>query len=48
MVILKSFDWQIPVVQKEMNKCKVKVVLKDAKWNTVGTDMSDTYFTIQP
>jgi len=43
-----SFFWTVPPVTKEKSKCKVKVVLKDAKGNSVGSDMSDTFFTIQP
>jgi hypothetical protein len=40
--------WTVPGVSKTKSKCKVKVVLKDAKGNTVGSDTSDGYFTIQP
>ena len=41
-------DWTVPDVPKIKRKCKVKVVLKDAKGNTVGSDTSDGYFTIEP
>jgi hypothetical protein len=44
-----SYDeWTVPDVPKTKNKCKVKVVLKDAKGNKVGSDTSDGYFTIEP
>jgi len=42
------YDWTVPGVPKTKSKCKVKVVLKDAKGNTVGSDTSDGYFTIEP
>ncbi len=41
-----SYTWTVPLVTK--TKCKVKVVLKDAKLITVGSDTSDSNFTIQP
>jgi len=40
--------WTVPDVSKTKSKCKVKVVLKDAKGNTVGSDTSDGYFTMEP
>jgi hypothetical protein len=40
--------WTVPDVPKTKTKCKVKVVLKDAKRNNVGSDTSDGYFTIEP
>jgi len=43
-----TYDWTVPVVPKTKSKCKVKVVLKDAKGNTVGSDTSDSSFTIEP
>jgi len=42
-----TYDWT-PDVPKTKSKCMVKVVLKDAGGNTVGSDTSDGYFTIQP
>jgi hypothetical protein len=46
---LGSYDtWTIPGLLKTKNKCKVKVVLKDAVGKTVGTDTSDGYFAIEP
>ena len=40
--------WTVPGVPKTKSKCKVKVVLKDASGNPIGSDRSDSYFTIQP
>lgn len=40
----RSYDWAVPNVTS--NKCKVKVVLKDAGGNTVGSDVSDALFPI--
>ncbi len=42
------YDWAVPDVLKTKSKCRVKVVLKDAKGNKVGSDKSDDDFTIQP
>jgi hypothetical protein len=43
-------SWTIPPVggAKPKTKCKVKVVLKDAKDVIRGSDVSDNYFTIEP
>ncbi len=43
-----SFGWTVPAVTTSKSNCKVKVVLKDASGNTLGTDASDNPFTIQP
>jgi len=43
-----TYEWTVPDVLRRKRKCKVKVVLKDAKGNTVGSDTSDGYFTIEP
>jgi len=43
-----SYDWTVPDVPKTKSKCLVKVLLKDANGKTVGSDMSDGYFTIEP
>lgn len=40
--------WTIPNVTKTKKKCKVKVQLKDKNGNRLGTDASDSYFTIKP
>jgi hypothetical protein len=41
-----SYNWTVPNVTS--STCKVKVVLKDSGGVTVGSDMSDGLFTIQP
>ena len=43
-----SFIWNVPPVANQKNSCKVKILLKDTYANTVGSDMSDGVFTIQP
>ena len=43
----QTFDW-VPTVKSTKTRCKVKVVLRDARGKVVGTDMSDFNFTIQP
>ena len=42
------FDWVVPAVSKPKEKCLVKVVLKDASGNKLGSDASDEFFTIDP
>ena len=44
----ENYEWTVPEVVKKKTKCKVKVVLKDAGGVTVGSDVSDAYFTINP
>ena len=43
-----SYSWTVPNVTSSKTKCKVKVVLKDATGKVVGSDMSDSTFTISP
>ena len=43
-----AFDWIVPTLFTTKTKCKIKVVLKDAQGNVVGTDISDNFFTIYP
>jgi hypothetical protein len=38
----------VPDVPKTKGKCIVKVVLKDASGQSVGSDTSDSFFTIEP
>jgi hypothetical protein len=38
----------VPGVTKEKKNCRVKIVLKDASGKTIGRDISDHMFTIQP
>jgi len=45
---LGSYSWEVPYVSEIKTECKVKVVLEDAEGNTVGSDRSDTVFTIDP
>ena len=41
-----SLPWKVPYARS--TKCKIKVVLKDSAGITVGSDVSDNFFTIQP
>ncbi len=41
------YFWRVPAVSIKKTKCKVKVVLKDANGVIVGSDASDSYFTIR-
>jgi len=43
-----SHLWQVPTVSKIKEKCKVKIILRDAEGNKVGSETSDGYFTIEP
>jgi hypothetical protein len=43
-----TFGWTIPAVTAAKTKCKVKVVLKDMTGLSVGSDLSDSFFTIAP
>jgi hypothetical protein len=43
---LGYYDWT-PSAGKTKKKCKVKVVLKDEDGNSVASDLSDGYFTIE-
>jgi len=43
-----SCDWSVPFVNGIKNKCKLRVILRDSKKNTIATDFSDGYFTIEP
>jgi hypothetical protein len=44
-----SRPWTVPEVgASPKNKCKVKVVLKDASGKVVGSDTSEAFFTINP
>ena len=44
----RSYEWTVPEVVKRKTKCTVKVVLKDAEGVTLGNDVSDAYFTVDP
>jgi hypothetical protein len=41
-----NYDWTVP--NDPSTTCKVKVTLKDEDGNTIGTDVSNKDFTIQP
>ena len=44
-----TYWWQpVPVVTRDKTKCKVKVDLKDANGKVVGSDISNSTFTITP
>jgi hypothetical protein len=43
-----TYSWTLPAGTTTKTKCKVKLVLKDAAGNKVGSDLSDSTFTIQP
>jgi hypothetical protein len=43
-----TYNWKVPGVAKNKKNCRVKVLLKDAMGNSVGSDASDRAFTIQP
>jgi len=46
--IAESFDWLVPAVKKPRTECKVKVILRNGRGKSLGSDVSDVYFTIQP
>ena len=41
-------DWILPNVTESKTKCKVKVVLVNKNGDTIGSDVSNSYFTIEP
>jgi hypothetical protein len=41
------FLWKIPIVEQPKNRCRIKVVLKDAAGRKLGTDITP-HFTINP
>jgi hypothetical protein len=43
-----TYNWVVPDVLKNKENCRVKVLLKDAMGNSIGSDDSDREFTIQP
>jgi hypothetical protein len=45
---LGSYNWTVPSVLTTKQRCKVKVILKDAGGVNIGSDVSDKKFTIQP
>jgi C1A family cysteine protease len=45
---LGSYSWTVPSVSETKGNCKVKVVLKNGSGSKVGSDFSNTVFTIDP
>lgn len=45
---LGTFKWTVPTVLGPKTNCRVRVVLKDSAGITIGSDLSDAVFTIQP
>jgi TolB protein len=43
-----SYNWTVPPVAGVKKKCKVKVILFDSLGNQLGTDVSNSKFTITP
>lgn len=43
-----SYAWAVPDTNEARTECKVKVVLKAAGGETVGSDESDGFFSISP
>ena len=43
-----TYDWTVPSLTTAKTNCKVKVVLRDSAGNSVGSDVSDQVFTMQP
>jgi photosystem II stability/assembly factor-like uncharacterized protein len=43
-----TYNWVVQPVANTKSQCLVRVVLKDAGSNTVGTDTSDNFFAIAP
>lgn len=42
------YPWTVPLVPSEKKRCKIKVGFLDAKGVSIGSDVSDGYFTIRP
>ncbi|MBP1698928.1 MAG: hypothetical protein H6Q41_4116, partial [Deltaproteobacteria bacterium] len=42
----ETYDWIVPLGSKERKKCKVKITLLDDRGNAIGSDVSDSTFTI--
>jgi len=43
-----TYDWTVPPMTKAKKNCKVKLILKDSAGNSIGRDISDQVFTMQP
>ena len=42
------YDWKVPAVLNTKKRCKIKVVLLNSLGSIIGSDMSDSRFTITP
>ena len=42
------FSWGLPVVRQPKNRCRIKIILKDAAGRRLATDTSPGYFRINP
>jgi hypothetical protein len=45
--LVSETTWTLPDIATDKNKCKVKIVLKDATGRKIGTDTSNTYFKVR-
>jgi hypothetical protein len=45
---VRSHLWTVPDVTKTRKKCKIKVELKDSNGRTLGVDVSNDFFVINP
>jgi len=45
---VRSHSWTVPDVTGARKKCKIKVELKDSNGRTLGVDVSDHFFIINP
>jgi hypothetical protein len=43
-----TYDWIVPPMTKAKKNCKVKLILKDSAGNSIGSDISDQVFAMQP
>ncbi|MCC7210602.1 MAG: hypothetical protein IT451_02010 [Candidatus Brocadia sp.] len=42
-----SYDWKVPILTKDKNKCLIQVIGYDASRRKKGKDTSDSVFTIE-
>jgi hypothetical protein len=43
-----TYDWIVPPMTKTKKNCRVKIALRDSDGKSIGSDMSNNVFTIQP
>jgi hypothetical protein len=46
-VVEKTYNWQVPIIKKNINKCLMKITGYNASGNKVGADKSDAKFSIE-